>query len=62
MKRALDQLQSRRHEAEERLADVRRSFDREIGWAPRSKAWVLPLVAFAVGLTLALARRRKAKE
>lgn len=58
MRRAQERLQSRRLEAEARLADVRRSFDREFGWAPRSKLWVLPLVAFGVGLAVGLARRR----
>ncbi len=62
MERALERLRSRRLTAEARLDDVRRSFDREVGWAPRSKVWVLPLVAFAVGLTLALARRRRSDD
>ena len=62
MERALDRLQSRRQEAEARLADVRRAFGREVGWTPRSKVWVLPLVAFGVGLALALARRRRSRE
>ena len=62
MKRALERLQDRRLAAEARLADVRRSLDREVGWAPRSKVWVLPLVAFGVGLALALARRRRSRE
>lgn len=58
MTAALEQLQSRRQTAETRLTDVRRSLEREISWFPRSQTWVLPLVAFGLGLALALRARR----
>lgn len=57
---AQERLASRRRQAEERLADLRRAVDRELGaWAPTRAVWALPLVAFACGLALALAARRR---
>lgn len=57
--KALARLHRSREQAETRLADVRQALDREIGWAPRKKVWVLPLVAFAFGLALAAAWRSR---
>jgi hypothetical protein len=51
--RALQRLEENRRAVEERLADLQTAFDRELGWAPKAKAWVIPLAGFAVGLTLA---------
>ena len=57
---ALDRLHSRRQEAESRLADLRHSLDRELGaWAPTRAVWILPMVAFACGVALALASRQR---
>ena len=53
MRQAESQLESRRRQAEDRLDDVRQALGREIGWVPRGKTWVLPLVAFAFGLAVA---------
>ena len=58
---AIERLSSRRRELEVRLEDMRRALDREIGWAPKAKTWVLPALAFASGLAFAawlVARRR----
>lgn len=56
----MDRLDNRRRQAEQRLGDVRTALDREVGWAPRARVWILPLVAFACGLAVAgTARRRK---
>ena len=52
-KRATENLASRRQELEARFDDLRRALDRELGWAPAAKTWVLPLAAFASGLALA---------
>ncbi len=58
---AIDRLASRRQELESRFSDLRQALDRELGWAPRSKTWVLPLIGLASGVALAtwlVARRR----
>ncbi len=58
---AIDRLASRRQDLESRLGDLRQALDREIGWAPKGKTWVLPMAAFACGVALAawlVARRR----
>lgn len=53
--RALERLNSNRRELEGRLSDLWRSIDREVGrWAPKGSIWAVPLVAFAVGMALAL--------
>ncbi len=54
-------LKKRRREAEERFDDLRRAVEREVGWAPRG-AWLKPAVAFAVGMALAMGRRRGRSE
>lgn len=46
-------LESSRRLLEQRLDDLRRSLEREVGWVPKSGGWTLPLVGFAVGMTLA---------
>ncbi len=59
---AIDRLASRRQDLESRFQDLRQALDRELGWAPTSRTWVLPLVAFASGLAIAawlVARRRE---
>lgn len=55
-------LASRRQELESRLDDLRHALDREIGWVPAARTWILPLTAFATGVALAawlVARRGK---
>ena len=58
---ALERLESSRRELESRFDELRRAMDRELGWAPKAKTWVLPAVAFASGLAVAawLVARRK---
>ncbi len=51
--RAIESLESRRRELESRFGDLRRALDREIGWAPAARSWILPLAAFASGMALA---------
>ena len=58
---AIERLASRRQELESRFEDLRQALDRELGWAPTARTWVLPLAAFASGLALAawlVARKR----
>ncbi|MEE8525365.1 MAG: hypothetical protein V3T72_15620 [Thermoanaerobaculia bacterium] len=55
----MDRLDNRRRQAEQRLTNVRAALDREVGWAPRTRVWILPLVAFACGLAVAGAGRRR---
>ncbi len=58
---AIARLVSSRQDLELRLGDLRQAMNREIGWAPKGKTWVLPLTAFACGVALAawwVARRR----
>ena len=50
---ATDRLASRRQDLESRFSDLRRSLDRELGWAPSGKTWMMPLAAFATGIALA---------
>lgn len=50
---ASDRLASRRQEFESRFDDMRRALDREIGWLPGARTWILPLTAFASGVALA---------
>jgi len=51
-------LSSRQH-FEEALADLQQSLQRELGWAPRTRAWVLPILGVSCGLALAGWLRRK---
>jgi hypothetical protein len=52
-------LSQHRQKVEQRLADLRSAIESEVGWAPKAKAWVLPLVAFACGIALAFAVRHR---
>lgn len=56
---ALERLEEHRLLVAERLGDVRRSLEREIGWAPKARIWALPLVAFACGIALAAFKGRR---
>lgn len=49
----------RRREVEERLAELRASIGREVGAAPAAKYTLLGLVAGAVGLALAVKRKKR---
>ena len=42
-----------RRDVEYRLSRVRDSLDRETRWVPKGEKWLLPLMAFAVGLAFA---------
>ncbi len=58
---AIDRLTSSRQNLEARLGELRQAMDREIGWSPKGRTWVLPLTAFACGVAVAawvVARRR----
>jgi len=58
--KAMTQLLNRRRRAEERLSDLRRSLDRELGgYVPTRGSWAVPLVAFACGVALAFAAPRR---
>ena len=52
-KQALERLENQRRQVEERLALVRQSIEREVGWAPKAKAFAVPLIGFACGIALA---------
>ncbi len=61
--KALERLENRRQLAEHRLSDLRRSIDRQLGsLAPRGAFWVVPMVAFACGLALAMTRRKPKRD
>lgn len=58
--KAMTQLLKQRRQAEERLSDLRRSLDRELGgYVPTRGSWAVPLVAFACGVALAFAAPRR---
>lgn len=60
-KQAAERLAASRRQLESRFDDLRRSIESELGWAPKAKAWAVPMVAFATGLAAAawlVARRR----
>ena len=59
---ALEKLHQDRRRLEGRLRDVREAIDREVGWAPRGRRWVLPLLGFAAGIALALAVRSRRRD
>jgi hypothetical protein len=54
----VSELEDSRREFEETLEDVHSALEQSVGWAPRAKAWVLPLVAAGVGVAAALWLRR----
>ena len=55
---AREKLHRKRLTVEERLDELRRAIGRELGWTPKTKMWIVPLMAFACGVALALAKRR----
>lgn len=48
-----------RQRVEQNLRRLREAIGREVGWAPTARTWILPILAFAVGATLALNRRSR---
>lgn len=54
-------VEEQRREVEEHLAELKASIGRELGVAPSARYTVLALVAGAVGLSLALKRRKSKK-
>lgn len=55
----LQRLDESRREMEERLGDLRRAFDRELGTlVPRRAVWLVPVVGFAAGIALAALLRK----
>jgi len=61
----MSRLTESRLEIEQRLADVRRAMDREVGLAPRTGGWIKAVLGLSVGLLLAgrfVRKRRKKKE
>lgn len=50
-----------RREVETRLAEVKASISRELGMVPKARYTLLAVVAGAVGLTLAVKRKRRKK-
>lgn len=58
---AREAVVERRREVEERLAEVRAAIGREVGAAPAAKYTLLALVAGAVGLALAVKRKKSKK-
>lgn len=52
-------IAEKRRQVEEKLAQVRTALRSEIGVAPRRRAWLLGLLAGAVGLTVALGMRHR---
>ena len=58
---ALDLVEERRLDVEERLAELRASIGRELGVVPKAGYAVLGLVAAASGFALAARRRKRRK-
>lgn len=58
---ALEAVEERRLDVEERLAELRASIGRELGVVPKAGYAVLGLVAAASGFALAARRRRRRK-
>lgn len=55
----IDRVLEARRRVEDRLDLLRTSIDRETRWIPRGDRFLLPLVGFAVGLSLTGGRRRR---
>lgn len=49
----------RRAELAGQLRELQETVRSELGWAPRSLPWVIPMVAAATGLVLGVALRRR---
>lgn len=56
-----DTVAESRREVETRLAELRASIGREVGVAPKARYTLLALVAGAVGVALAVKRKRRKK-
>lgn len=56
MNRDLDEVRAR---FERRLKDLRQSTQRELGRSPRSSRWLMPLIAAAAGLAVAMGVRER---
>jgi hypothetical protein len=54
----MSDLDERRRDFEARLEETHAALEAQFGWAPRAKAWVLPVVALAAGVAAALWLRR----
>lgn len=54
----MSDLEERRRDFEVRLEQAHASLEEAVGWAPRAKAWLLPLIAIGAGLAAALFLRR----
>lgn len=54
----MSELEERRRDFENRLEEAHSTLEEAVGWAPRAKAWVLPLIAMGAGLAAALFLRR----
>jgi hypothetical protein len=52
-------LQARRERVEAAWKELQQAAQSEFGRAPRTRTWILPLVAAATGLALALSLKRK---
>lgn len=57
----MSELEERRRDFEIRLEQAHASLEEAVGWAPRAKAWVLPLLAMGAGLAAALFLRRSGR-
>ncbi|MCG8458200.1 MAG: hypothetical protein MI919_18125 [Holophagales bacterium] len=51
-KRLISEVERKRRAVEARLGDLKTSVHRETRFLPKGEGWVLPMVAFAVGLAL----------
>lgn len=54
----MSDVEERRRDFEVQLEETHAALEGLIGWAPRAKAWVLPVVALAAGVGAALWLRR----
>lgn len=54
-----DELETTRERFAADLDDLRGNLHEELGWAPRSLRWIVPMVAMAVGVVTGVALRRK---
>ncbi len=54
----MNELEQRRRDFSARLEEAHAALERDLGWAPRAKPWILPLIALGTGLGAALWLRR----